>query len=83
MLVGAVAEPLVVALPPGVHLSILGEGHRELAATAHLHNVQVLQFLHEFRCLAAVAASSAQLAVVSVSPGPNLTCADRSRETLG
>lgn len=81
MLVSAMAEPLVVALPPGVHLSVLGERHRELAAAAHLHNVQVLQLLHEFWRLAAVAASSAQLAVVSVSPGPNLTCAVMSRET--
>lgn len=73
MLVGAVAEALVVPFPPGVHLSILGEGHGELAAAAHLHDVQVLQLLHELRRLAAVAASSAQLTVVSVPPGPNLT----------
>jgi len=72
VLVGAVAEPLVVALPPGVHLSIFGERHGELAAAAHLHHVQVLQLLHQLGGLAAVAAPPAQLPVVPVPPGPDL-----------
>lgn len=39
VLICAVTEALVVALAPGIHLSIFSEGHRELAATAHLNDV--------------------------------------------
>ena len=68
MFVCAVAQALVVSLPPGVHLALLGERHGELAAAAHLLDVQVLQLLHQLRGLAAIAASATQLTVVPVPP---------------
>lgn len=73
VLVCAVSEALVVPLSPGVHLPVFGQGHGELAPAAHLDDVQVLQLLHQFGRLAAVAASSAQLSIVSISPRPHLT----------
>lgn len=80
MLICAMTKALVVTLSPGVHLTIFSESHRELAATAHLHYIKVLQFLHKFGCLAAIAAASAQFTIVSIPPGPHLTCGYTGRE---
>lgn len=74
MLIGAMTKALVVSLSPCVHLAIFGEGHRELAAAGHLHYVQVLQLFNKFGSLAAITAPSAQFTIVSVPPGPHLTC---------
>lgn len=82
MLVCAVAQPLVISLAPGVHLSVFGEGHGELATAAHLHNVQVLQLLHQLGRLAAVAASAAQLPVVPIPPRPHLTYGAHKQEVI-
>lgn len=67
-------QALVVSFAPGVNLAVFGEGHGKLAAAANLHDVQILQLLHQFGSLTAVAAPSAQFTVVSVPPGPDLTC---------
>lgn len=77
-----VPEALVVTLSPGVHLSIFGEGHWELAATAHLYYVQVLQFLHKFGGLTTVAASSAQFTIISIPPRPDLTWRNEYKQEL-
>lgn len=79
VLICSMAEPLVVPLSPGVHLAVFSEGQGKLAATAHLHYVQVLQFFNKFGCLTAIAASSAQFPVVSIPPGPHLTCRHTGR----
>lgn len=39
VLVGPVAEALVVSFAPGVHLSTISQSHRELTSTAHFHDV--------------------------------------------
>ena len=82
MLISAMTQTLIVSFSPGVHLAIFGERHWELAAAAHLHYVQVLQFLHKFWCLASVTASSAKFTIVTIPPGPNLTYGDTQRRWI-
>ena len=72
MVVSPVAQPVVVALAPSEHGTRPSQGHAKLRSTLNFEHSQPGKRVYLERDFTSIRATPAQLAVVTITEGPNV-----------